>query len=89
MIKKPSKCCACGSYEHTVPMAINGRVRAIDYCIALIVAALNAGGIKTIASCCGHGKLPPTIIMEDDTWLVVMLRDEGNKYLERRKRRKQ
>ena len=28
----------------------------IDRCIAPLVAALNKGGIKTLSSCCGHGK---------------------------------
>jgi len=52
---KPEKCCPRGSYECTVPMPINGRVHGIDYCIADLVAALNAAGISTVASCCGHG----------------------------------
>lgn len=37
---KPKKHCKMGSYSHTIPMAINGRVRWIDLCIADIVAAL-------------------------------------------------
>ena len=36
-------------------MPLNGRVQCIDRCIHQIVAALNAGGIPTVASCCGHG----------------------------------
>lgn len=50
-------CDSCGgakTYEHQAPIPINGRVRCIDFCIAPIVAALNAGGVKTVASCCGH-----------------------------------
>ena len=38
-----------------VPMPLNGRVQGVDWCIADIVAALNAVGITTVASCCGHG----------------------------------
>jgi len=79
-MKKPSKCCEVGTYEHTIPMPINGRVRFVDLCIADIVAALNAANIKTVASCCGHGILPPNIILDDDRWLVVMSRKEGLKY---------
>ncbi|MFW5962732.1 MAG: hypothetical protein ACOCQR_03855, partial [bacterium] len=56
MIKKPRKCCECGTYECSVPMPIKGRMVDIDLCIADIVAALNANGIKTEASCCGHNK---------------------------------
>ena len=29
-----------------------------DPCIAPIVKALNAGGLPTVASCCGHGNIP-------------------------------
>jgi hypothetical protein len=36
-------------------MPLNGRMQGIDYCIADIVAALNAANITTVASCCGHG----------------------------------
>lgn len=41
------------------------RNKGIDYCIANIVEALNEGGIKTIASCCGHGKQPACIALRD------------------------
>ena len=52
---KPIKCCPIGSYECQVPIPLNGKVQGIDYCIADIVAALNAAGMQTVASCCGHG----------------------------------
>ncbi len=42
-------------------MPINGRVQCIDFCIHNIIAALNAGGVRTAASCCGHGKIPGRI----------------------------
>ncbi len=70
-MKKPHKCCKVGSHKHTVPMPINGRVKDIDFCLAPIVAALNAANIITVCSCCGHSKLPQTIILEDDVWLLV------------------
>jgi hypothetical protein len=68
-----SGCCKIGTYEHTVPMPINGRVQGIDYCIADIVAALNAGGIETEASCCGHGKGDGIISFKDGRELKVFL----------------
>ena len=46
-------------------MAIRGRRVDIDLCIADIVAALNAANITTVASCCGHGKVPASIVMDD------------------------
>lgn len=45
-----------------VQMPLYGRVRGIDGCIHHIVASLNAGGVRTTASCCGHKKLPGTIV---------------------------
>lgn len=54
-MKKPDTCCLPGSYQCQVPMPIRGRRQDIDFCIADIVAALNAANIITIASCCGHG----------------------------------
>ena len=52
-------------------MPLNGRVQCIDYCIHHIVAALNAGGIRTVASCCGHGTMHGRIDLEDGRTLVV------------------
>lgn len=54
-LPKPMRCCPMGSYACQVPMPINGRLQGIDYCIADIVAALNAANIRSVASCCGHG----------------------------------
>jgi hypothetical protein len=43
----------------------------VDACIAPIVKALNAAGIVTIASCCGHGKRPGNIALADGRELVI------------------
>ena len=71
MLERPSVCCALGTYGCCVPMPIRGRVRGIDYCIADIVAALNAANIITEASCCGHGQMLGTVSLEDGRWLLV------------------
>lgn len=71
MIKRPETCSHCGSYECSVPMALNGRVHSIDLCLAHIIAALNAGGIETHASCCGHGTQDGIIVLADGWELVV------------------
>lgn len=42
-----------------------------DPCIASLVAALNYGGIETVASCCGHGDRDGNIILKDGRELVV------------------
>ena len=71
MLKKPGKCAEMGTYDCQVPMAIANRVRGIDYCIADIVAALNAANIETVASCCGHGKIEPIINLADGRKLTI------------------
>ena len=52
-------------------MPLNGRVQCIDYCIHQLVAAINAGGIRTVASCCGHGSMPGRIDLEDGRTLAI------------------
>ena len=52
-------------------MPINGKVQCIDWCIHRIVAALNAGGVRTVASCCGHDKMDGNIILEDGRVLII------------------
>lgn len=43
----------------------NGQFVSVDSCIADIIQALNNTGIRTVASCCGHGKQPSSIILAD------------------------
>jgi len=42
-----------------------------DPCIADIIAALNAGGVSTIASCCGHGEQQGRISLSDGRELII------------------
>lgn len=70
-MKRPTKCCDVGTYECTVPMPIAGRRRDVDFCIADIIAALNAANITTVASCCGHSKMDGIINLEDGRELIV------------------
>ena len=51
-------------------------VKGIDRCIADIVQALNAAGIYTANSCCGHGKTDGSIILHDGRKLIVRI-EEG------------
>jgi hypothetical protein len=64
-----SPCPTCGNRQMLMP--ISGRVRSIDHCIGHIVATLNAGGVETVASCCGHGDQPGTIILADGRELII------------------
>ena len=57
--------------KHQISMPLNGRVQCIDHCIHQIVAALNAGGVRTTASCCGHGKIKGNILLEDGRMLTI------------------
>ena len=59
------------TYANQACMPIGGKVQCIDWCIHQIVAALNAGGVRTVASCCGHGRMPGRIDLEDGRALVI------------------
>ena len=69
--KKKLDCCELGTYECQIPMPINGRLRYIDYCIADIVGSLNSNNIVTEASCCGHGKMDGSIILQDGREIII------------------
>lgn len=59
------------TYANQVCLPLNGRVYCIDWCIHQIVAALNAGGVPTAASCCGHGAIPGRIDLADGRILTI------------------
>ena len=59
-------------------MPLNGRVQCIDFCIHQIVAALNAGGIRTVGSCCGHGKMKGNIILGDGRVLLIQPKPQSD-----------
>lgn len=71
MAGRPKSCCKMGTYECQVPMPLNGRRQDIDLCVADIVTALNAAGIITVASCCGHGVMEGSIMLEDGRELLI------------------
>lgn len=49
-----------------------GRPITVDECIAPLVLALNDAGVPTVASCCGHGRMPGNIILADGRECVIM-----------------
>jgi len=63
------------TFANQACMPIKGKVQCIDWCIHQIVAALNAGGIETVASCCGHGKLQGRIDLADGR--ILFIQKEG------------
>jgi len=54
----------------TVVIDVDGP-RDVDRCIASLVRALNDGGVKTVASCCGHGNRPGNIALADGRELII------------------
>lgn len=81
-------------HNDTVPMAVlipahqshTGRervaIKPIDRCIAPIVEALNRGGILTVASCCGHGQGPGSIVLADGRELYIAPDQEVSRELD-------
>lgn len=61
----------CKPYEQSY-LRLDGKLKAVDRCIVSFVLQLNLVGIKTINSCCGHGKDYP---------LEMSLPKEWEKYL--------
>lgn len=74
-------CGTMGVYDDVVSLPLNGRVRTIDRCIHQIVAALNAGGVMTVACCCGHSKMPGRVDLEDGRVLVVVDREYADRFV--------
>lgn len=71
--------CEWGTYERcevTIPAELShtgarrSDTKPIDACIAPLIRALNAAGVVTISSCCGHGRQPAEISLDDGTELV-------------------
>lgn len=42
-----------------------------DPCLVHLVNSLNASEIKTVASCCGHGRQPGSIALKDGRCLII------------------
>lgn len=61
-------CCDVGTYECQEIACFCeccGRPIYVDKCIAKEVARLRDMGIRTLGSCCGHGKLEPSIVVDE------------------------
>lgn len=73
------RCDECGgkeTYANQVVMPLGGKAVCIDWCIHHVVAALNAGGVRTFACCCGHDKQDGHIDLEDGRVLVIKSKQE-------------
>jgi len=69
--ERSKECCDWGTHLCEIPMPINGQVCGVDRCIVDLVAALNAGGLVTLDSCCGHGKTSGVIFLQDGRKLTI------------------
>ncbi len=46
----------------------NSSAKGIDPCMVQLVNYINRNeGLQTLASCCGHGKYPPTVVVHNLT----------------------
>lgn len=54
-----------------VALELGGKLADIDRCIVPIISALNAAGIATVASCCGHGHRPGWIALANGLQLAI------------------
>lgn len=59
------------TYANQACLPLKQRVVCIDWCIHQIVSALNAGGVETVASCCGHGTQRGRIDLADGRILWI------------------
>jgi len=61
----------------------NGRerkaVKGVDACIADIVRALNAGGVKTTSCCCGHGNAGSIMLADGRELLIKRAKESSRK----------
>ncbi len=70
--------CTAGNPSGDVLLQLpGGREDGVDPCIVDLVIALNAGGLRTIASCCGHGQRPGSVLLEDRRFLFVATEEEA------------
>ena len=53
----------------------------IDRCIARLVYALQVGGVDMRGSCCGHGKGPGHIDLQDGRGLLILSPDQNAAYM--------
>jgi len=46
-------------------VALGGKTVCLDKCITDTVFVLNKAGFRTVASCCGHNRRKPSIVLSD------------------------
>lgn len=61
----------CEQGHETLVRIAGGQPEFVDDCIAPLVDALNHSGIRTVASCCGHGRVLGNIVLADGRELFI------------------
>lgn len=55
------------------PRPVSGRTEIlVDACIAPLIQALNDAGVHTVGCCCGHGKAPGEVLIEQGGLRVIL-----------------
>ncbi len=50
-----------------------GKIVDVDQCISHIIKFLWANGVKTVTSCCGHGRTGPNVVVKGRASKIKML----------------
>jgi len=58
-------------HGNTKTLIIKDKPVDIDSCIFSMVKMFNENGYETIASCCGHGKIPSSIALTDGRFIDI------------------
>lgn len=81
LVGEIEKSCHCrgvdfGTYKNVVSMKTpEGEWVCIDTCIATEIGYLWHQGVKTLNSCCGHGKLEPSVVVDEGS--IEKMRELG------------
>jgi hypothetical protein len=62
----------CDHANREDAMAVIDEQTWCDPCLEPLVRALNGGGIRTVASCCGHGRRPGSVLLANGRALLVL-----------------
>lgn len=73
----------CNDHSNVLVKLSVSKVVSIDGCIATLVAALNAAGLGTVASCCGHGHRPGNIVLEDGREIIIARNYEEGRQIDK------
>lgn len=73
----------CERNDFAVVSTASGKRVSADRCIAPVVEALNAAGLETVASCCGHGHRPGSIALRDGREIIIARNFEEARRIDR------